>query len=466
MNREELTNRIQEGFFELAPDMFDKILEETKQPMESVALNIEDYKKKTAFYNRKEFKMLRRIAVLVIVIGLLFGIGILRSKNDEAVYVVAMDVNPSIQMELNQEYDVCKAAGLNAEGKQIIKQIKWKKNCSIQQMLGMITDKLVSEGYLKENSGILMTMYEKDQKQDCEELKLILNQELEKDVSKCGLGGVKVQFQTVNSTDHKTGQTGKEILKERLVKEYQLNQQDIKDMNIRDLFDYIEEKDSANTTQSNKNGAKEQNTVLDTKVSQDNNILTTVNPNVTTGENTTSQSSDSIQKDKKQQKDWQNKVDETQNNYEKMPDNTQSDNGQKQENKKHTSQNEQSMQQKKPNEDNYTESTNAQPPANKTLPENRTKLNDQRQSEPNAKEQPENQWDTNAEKQTENRQDPDTDMQPGEGQTQDVQMHQEQGKESKVEMQQQKSIFDNNWKSKDASGDVEQRNNLKSALED
>lgn len=237
MKKKELTNRIQEGFFELAPDMFDKIMEATENPVRNEELNISDTKKIHSFYHSSQFRMLRRVAIFIFVIGLGLGFGIFSSKEDESAYVLALDVNPSIQMELNNDYFVQKIVGLNADGENIIKKLTWEKNSSLEQTVGTITDKLVSEGYLRKDSGILITLIRKDESQDCEELKNILNQELEKDTIKCGISGIKVAFQTVET---KTKQTGKEILKEHMMKEYHMEHDKIDDMNIRDMIDYAE----------------------------------------------------------------------------------------------------------------------------------------------------------------------------------------------------------------------------------
>ena len=115
-----------------------------------------------------------------------------------------------------------------------------EKNSSVEQTLGTITNKLVSKGYLKENSGILVTLVKKGKKQDYEKLISVINNELEDDVLNCGVSGVKVEFQTVNS---KMGKTGKEILKDRMKEQYHLNNDKVDNMNIGDMFDYIESKE-------------------------------------------------------------------------------------------------------------------------------------------------------------------------------------------------------------------------------
>lgn len=241
MNREELTNRMQEGFFELAPDIFDEIVEAIEHPVENAVISLPERKKSNAFFNKVSFKVLSRVAMIILVIGLGFSIYGLEKNQD--VYVVAMDVNPSIRMELNENYDVRRIIGLNTDGEEIISKLEWEKNSSIEKTVGTITDKLISEGYLTENGGILITLLKKDENHDYEELKSILNQELENDVVKCGVMGVKVAFQSV---DKKTDKTGKEILKEHMIEEYHIDNDRIDEMNIGDMLDYIENEQSDN----------------------------------------------------------------------------------------------------------------------------------------------------------------------------------------------------------------------------
>ena len=234
MKKEELTNRMQEGFFELAPDIFDKILEAVEQPEEKEVLHISKGQRKLSDHSLV-FKMVRRVAAFIILIGL--GVGIFGLKNNESVYVLAMDVNPSIQMELKEDFCVQRIVGLNADGEDLVKKLELEKNSSLEQTVETITDKLVSEGYLKENGGILVTIQRKGEGHEYKKLENALNRELEKGVSKCKIRGVKVAFQ---ATETKPEKTGKEILKEHMIEKYELDQKKIDDMNIRDMIDYVE----------------------------------------------------------------------------------------------------------------------------------------------------------------------------------------------------------------------------------
>lgn len=238
MKKEEMRHRIQEGFFELAPeDMFEKILEAVEEPVENknVVVDLSDTKKSKAGKPSYVFRMMSKVAILVLVIGL--GLGIFGIKRNNAAYILAIDVNPSIQMKIDRDYHVQKITGLNEDGKNIINKLSSAKNSSIEETVEIITTQLVTEGYLKENSGILFTLIQKDDTQDYEELKHILNQEIEKDVEKCGISGVKIAFQRTNSD---TEETGKDILKKQMVEKYHLEDKKIDEMNIRDMIDYVE----------------------------------------------------------------------------------------------------------------------------------------------------------------------------------------------------------------------------------
>lgn len=265
MKKKELANRIQEGFFDLAPeDLFDKIVEATEESHENVVVDISERKKAGRSHSISGYQILRRIAVIAILIGL--GAGIFGVQKGESTFVLAMDVNPSIQLELKSDYYVKKIVGLNEDGEDIIKKLQWQQNSSIEQTMEMLTEKLVSEGYLKENDGILITVNKREEKQEYSELETVLNREIEKDVLKWGIHGVKVVFQTV---DKEIEQPGKEILKEQLVEKYHLEQKEMDSMNIRDMIDYVENEKSDNTILKSAVNKEEKKEVQEPPISSD-----------------------------------------------------------------------------------------------------------------------------------------------------------------------------------------------------
>ena len=181
MNKNELTNKIQEGFFNLAPDMFDEILEVIEQSDDDSTYAL-DKKNRLFFHDMIGYGVLKRVAVWFLVVGIGFGFFNLQCNRTQ--YVVTLDVNPSIRMELNKEYSVRSLEGLNEDGKQFIKELEWEKNISVEQMLDILTNNLVLDGYLKEDGGILVTVYHHNKVTDSQELKDRINLELERDTNR------------------------------------------------------------------------------------------------------------------------------------------------------------------------------------------------------------------------------------------------------------------------------------------
>lgn len=285
MNKEELTNRIEEGFFDLAPDVFDKIVEATEQPVESIVLNISDIRKTKQSYKTLGLKMMSRVAMLALIIGL--GIGTFGLYRGQENYVIALDVNPSIQLEMNAQYDVRKIKGLNADGEAFVEKLDWKKNSSVSETLDVITSELVSEGYLEEDGGILITLHKKNDEQDYEELKEIVNQELEKDVSDCGVNGVAVAFQAV---DHKEKKSGQDVLKQRMVEQCNLDDAEVNNMSIRDMLDYVGENSKVQIFEETTEFVKDKtNQKVTTSTTTSEKATTEKTKNKTTKQTTTQQ---------------------------------------------------------------------------------------------------------------------------------------------------------------------------------
>ncbi|MGN1206058.1 MAG: hypothetical protein ACI4SQ_03605 [Eubacterium sp.] len=261
MKREEMQDRLQDVFFELAPDILDEIMDAVEKPVDNVVIDMSDSKKTNRYKRSFAVSLISKVAIFVMILGL--GFGIFGLKNNQCVYIMAIDVNPSIQMEMDQEYYVQRITGLNDDGKNIIKKMNFKKNTPLAEMVETIMDQFVSEGYLQENSGILFTLMKEEEIQDCEGLKKLLHQEIEKDIGRCGISGVKIAFQ---ETGKSAEQTGKDILKEQIREKYHLDDKKIDAMNIRDMIDYVEEEKTGEKILDNVVKEDEKNTITQSNI--------------------------------------------------------------------------------------------------------------------------------------------------------------------------------------------------------
>lgn len=90
-------------------------------------------------------------------------------QNDEVYAYMSIDVNPSIELGVNQEYQVVELIPYNEEGKLIIQNIKnWKKN-SIHEVADKILLQIKKQGYLKENNEIVIAAVYTEQIKEADE---------------------------------------------------------------------------------------------------------------------------------------------------------------------------------------------------------------------------------------------------------------------------------------------------------
>ncbi|WHY63216.1 anti-sigma factor domain-containing protein [Cytobacillus firmus] len=90
-------------------------------------------------------------------------------QNDEVYAYMSIDVNPSIELGVNQEYQVVELIPYNEEGKIIIQNIKnWKKN-SIHEVADKILLQIKKQGYLKENNEIVIAAVYTEQIKEADE---------------------------------------------------------------------------------------------------------------------------------------------------------------------------------------------------------------------------------------------------------------------------------------------------------
>lgn len=103
---------------------------------------------------KKTFKFRPRIkyAFLSIIILIAF---ILVSEPVKAEATITIDINPSIQFEVNKNEKVISITGINDDGKEVIKDIKYKRK-NIEEVLDRIIEAAINKKYIKEDDYILI----------------------------------------------------------------------------------------------------------------------------------------------------------------------------------------------------------------------------------------------------------------------------------------------------------------------
>lgn len=88
-------------------------------------------------------------AAVCIVLAAFLTIGILLPDNTNPAYIVAVDINPSLEIQTDEQLRTLNITALNEDGKKIVNEISYK-NKDITETLDIIVGKCISSGYLKQ----------------------------------------------------------------------------------------------------------------------------------------------------------------------------------------------------------------------------------------------------------------------------------------------------------------------------
>lgn len=226
MKKREMKKRIEDGFSELAPDIFETVWEAAEElelvGFKADAIQLADqqngcmtkaqehggqdrisFEFGKAFTNRFPRYVLSMCACLAVICLCIFGV---RGNSQDVVYMV-LDINPSIQVEMNRANQVKRLRGLNQDGKDVVKELKWKKEEPVQELLDVLLQDVVDKSYLGENGGILVTLSAPD-KEICEKLEHALGEGIDRKLTELKVPGVMTAFQQAKA-DHAKQEIGR-----------------------------------------------------------------------------------------------------------------------------------------------------------------------------------------------------------------------------------------------------------------
>ncbi|MGW6382677.1 anti-sigma-I factor RsgI family protein [Peribacillus butanolivorans] len=204
----------------------------------------------------------KKKAVLSVTAALLILFSILPSYSSEHVSAyMTIDVNPSIELELNDQLEVLKLTGLNEDGKLVIDKLTNWKGKEIKTVTNRIVETTKKLGYLKGNKQIVVstTLLDKDKKLDKN-----LKEEI-KEISEQGnVSQTKMKVIQATKTDRKQARkqgmsTGKYVekkLNEDKEKVKVNTREPATDKNVEGNTETLEEK---RESQSNKNKSNQEN---------------------------------------------------------------------------------------------------------------------------------------------------------------------------------------------------------------
>ncbi|MCI9082088.1 MAG: hypothetical protein HFI70_07230 [Lachnospiraceae bacterium] len=247
MRKSDIKLKMREGFSELSPDIFEQVMKATEQErpklQEMETENIEDHLetgkteglKKKCFFGKENIFLgsftkyaISACASLAIFCICLFGI-FGRDQND--IYLI-LDINPSIQIVMNDSFQVKRLQGLNQDGRDVIKKLKWNKKERIFDTLDSVIEGVVKDSYLERDSGILVTICLQDF-EIYEDLKDKMGKNIDHKLKEIGISGVIAAFQ---QGEKDSVQKGRTILETELTEVYGIDAGQVQQMSVMDLI--------------------------------------------------------------------------------------------------------------------------------------------------------------------------------------------------------------------------------------
>ncbi|WP_077324946.1 anti-sigma factor domain-containing protein [Virgibacillus siamensis] len=138
-----------DGVFQKAPPM-DKVAvgsEVTFEPLRA--------RKRSYFYANNRNFSLKPVAMLCVLLLLLVPVYFMMGVNKTYAYV-SIDINPSIELEINDELQVRSMNAVNDDGKEIIKQLADYKGKKLEEVITLIMQKSENNGLIKNGKNMLI----------------------------------------------------------------------------------------------------------------------------------------------------------------------------------------------------------------------------------------------------------------------------------------------------------------------
>ena len=209
MRKNEIKRKIQDGFLELSPEIFEAVMDTAKKenlmPLkteyeekgtDAEIRNLENVCKGLGSQNRFwiNFPKYAMSVCTCLLVFFLWVSGIFGGKQEDVFLV--LDINPSVQIVMNDSYQVKRLNGLNEDGKEFIKKLEWSKKESVFDLLDLLLQGAVEESFLRDDSGILVTICLSEQKL-YEDLESKLGEKIDQKLKEIGVCGVLTDRKSV-----------------------------------------------------------------------------------------------------------------------------------------------------------------------------------------------------------------------------------------------------------------------------
>ena len=193
MEDRELDLRVKGAFEGLTPDVFDSVLADCRRQKGRVmAIN----------RPRRARKLLRRAAglaaALLLLIGGVSAAGLWRLEHT-AVASVSLDVNPSVEIKVNEKEKVVSVTALNEDGQKIISNMDFEGS-SLEVTVNALIGSMLRQGYLSVSANSLLVSVESGNDAQAAALEQRLREEIGSLLEGGGISGA-VLSQQVNADE-------------------------------------------------------------------------------------------------------------------------------------------------------------------------------------------------------------------------------------------------------------------------
>lgn len=170
MEDRELDRQVKQAFEGLTPDIFDSVLSDCRRQTGKVV----------SMKPRRKRKLLRRAAgiaaALLLMVGGVSAVGLWRMENT-AVASVSLDVNPSVEIKVNEKEKVVSVTALNEDGQEIIADMDFEGS-SLEVTVNALIGSMLRQGYLSVSANSVLVSVESADSEHAAALEQRLREEI------------------------------------------------------------------------------------------------------------------------------------------------------------------------------------------------------------------------------------------------------------------------------------------------
>ena len=170
MEDRELDRQVKQAFDGLTPDIFDSVLTDCRRQSGKVV----------SMKPRRKGRLLRTAAgiaaALLLMVGGVSAVGLWRLENT-AVASVSLDVNPSVEIKVNEKEKVVSVTALNEDGQQIIANMDFEGS-SLEVTVNALVGSMLRQGYLSVSANSVLISVESTNSEQAAALEQRLREEI------------------------------------------------------------------------------------------------------------------------------------------------------------------------------------------------------------------------------------------------------------------------------------------------